>query len=1000
MDTLIVNPMRRLRVRTAALVLLVALALTAAGCERTREDTSILVVITYDPAVYDLDQFRVAGYRVSDSAIAFLPGELPDQPRSSAYTSGRETALVLLPEEVVGQNLIVRVWGMWQGDDVAFGSNTVIPELGIMREVIVDLGDAPECGDGNVHPTEETCDTGIDPGMTGACPQDITDCEDTDVCTADRVEGAGTCLALCFNEVITACAHGDGCCPTGCGPSSDSDCSAICGDGLVGIGETCDTGIPPADPGGCPTTCVSDGNPCSDDTLTSGGSCQAECAYHPIEQFFGGDSCCPPGGDATLDSDCEPICGNGVLEPTESCDITIAAGSAGACPTTCDDSNSCTVDVLFNAGTCEARCVFTPITLFVDADSCCPAGGNNNIDSDCPVTCGNGAVESGEACDTGIPAGTPGSCPDCNDGVPCTADTVVNAGTCQDTCSNVDITGCTDSDGCCPAGCGPGTDNDCLATCGDGVFEPGGGELCDTGITPGQPGACPDVTDCDDVDVCTNDSVVGSGSCQAQCLNNPVVCADGDGCCSPQCNATNDDDCTAVCGNGVVEPSGGELCDTGITAGSPGSCPTACDDVEPCTTDNLLAAGTCTAQCDFVTITAFVDGDQCCPAGGNNNVDNDCPEVCGNGAVESGETCDTAIAVGAAGSCPVAGDCDDSLDCTGDTLVSAGSCDAICVNNDILTCIDGDGCCPAGCDLSNDDDCGNVCGDGSVTGTETCDTAIASGQPGACPVLADCDDSDTCTVDTIIGAGSCQAHCGNAPFGCTNGDGCCPTGCTNNTDDDCPSICGNGMVESRGGELCDTGIAAGSPGACPTLADCNDSDSCTVDTLPQAGTCQALCDNAPITTCNVGVGDGCCPGACTAQTDIDCGGCGNGAVEGTFGEECDDGDSDNLNACSNSCTLNNGKEGDPCLASNDCNGQLFCIDESTYGLSSGYCVGNAVCDPTFANVGCGQKGTCVAAIGGYVAPVCAYRCDVLTDCRWAEGYTCQLVGAGVSACLP
>ena len=994
MDSFAIHLIRRVRLWTTALTLLVACSLAGSGCERTREDTSVLVVITYDPVVYDLDQFRIAGYHAGDSSIAFNPGEVPDQRRSSAFSSGRETALVLLPDEVVGQEVLVRVWGLWQGADVAFGSNTVIPELGIAREVIVDLGDAPDCGDGVVHPTEETCDTGIDPGMAGACPEDASDCDDTDDCTADRVEGAGTCLALCFNDPIVECFHGDGCCPTGCGPSNDSDCSAICGDGLVGIGETCDTGIPPADPGGCPTTCDPDGNPCTDDSLTGGGSCQAECPYNLITQFYGGDGCCPPGGDATLDSDCQPVCGNGVLEPGETCDITIPTGP-GSCPTTCEDNDDCTEDILFDGSTCDARCVHNTQTLFVDSDGCCPVGGNNNIDNDCPVTCGNGAVETGEVCDTGIPAGTPGACPTtCDDTIPCTADTVNNAGTCQDTCTHVVIDTCVHGDGCCPSGCLLSEDNDCTVVCGDGVFEPAEGELCDTGIAAGQPGSCPVLGDCNDLDTCTDDSLAGEGSCQAQCANVPVACANGDGCCSPQCNSTNDDDCSVICGNGVVEPAGGELCDTGIAAGSPGSCPTTCDDGEDCTADTLLAAGTCTAQCDYAPITGFVDNDGCCPAGGNNNVDNDCPVTCGNGAVEAGETCDMGIPAGDAGSCPTAGDCDDSLDCTADTLINAGSCTAGCVNNDITACVDGDGCCPAGCDLGNDDDCSAVCGDGAVTGTETCDTAIASGQPGACPVLADCEDSDTCTVDSIIGDGTCQAHCDNAPVACVNGDGCCPAGCTNNTDDDCPSICGNGLVESRGGEVCDTGIPAGSPGACPALADCDDNDNCTEDTLQQGGTCQALCDNQPITICVAG--DQCCPAGCDPISDSDCGGCGNGIDEPSYGEECDDGNSVNTDGCTNSCTDNIGALGDPCLTIVDCIGSYVCVDESTYSVPGGYCVGNG-CTPGAACAG--NKGVCVATWQGFgTIGVCLNKCEVDTDCRWAEGYLCLEVVAGRLAC--
>ena len=42
----------------------------------------------------------------------------------------------------------------------------------------------------------------------------------------------------------------------------------------------------------------------------------------------------------------------------------------------------------------------------------------------------------------------------------------------------------------------------------------------------------------------------------SETLNGSV---DGDGCCAPGCNATNDSDCTPICGNGVVEA--GETCD-------------------------------------------------------------------------------------------------------------------------------------------------------------------------------------------------------------------------------------------------------------------------------------------------------------------------------------------------------------------------------------------------------------------------------------------------------
>ncbi len=144
------------------------------------------------------------------------------------------------------------------------------------------------------------------------------------------------------------------------------------------------------------------------------------------------------------------------------------------------------------------------------------------------------------------------------------------------------------------------------------------------------------------------------------------------------------------------------------------------------------------------------------------------------------------------------------------------------------------------------------CGNGVVDSGETCDIAIAAGQPGACPVS--CGDGNPCTSGMLVNPGTCTAMCSILPC-----------------------ACGNGVVDT--GETCDTAIPAGQPGACPT--NCTAPDACTTSTLQNAGTCTAQCVNAAITPC-----------------------CGNGVVE--TGEECEP---PNIACCDSACRMI------PCCAS-------------------------------------------------------------------------------------
>jgi MYXO-CTERM domain-containing protein len=294
-------------------------------------------------------------------------------------------------------------------------------------------------------------------------------------------------------------------------------------------------------------------------------------------------------------------CGDGKLDPGEKCDTAIPQGQLGACPTFCNDNNPCTKD--FISGTaCNTACSFVAITTPIHGDGCCPPGASSATDSDCAPACGNGVLDPGEKCDTGIPAGQWGGCPlSCDDQNSCTQDTMVGSG-CNVSCTHTNI---------CPTN-----------KCGDGKVDPG--EWCDTGIPAGQPGSCP--THCNDGNPCTKDTKTGTG-CLVKCSNVPITQPyNGDGCCPPGATSQTDNDCPASCGDGKLDP--GEKCDPGIQTG-PGSCKLDCNDNNPCTHD-FLTGSACNVTCSHNPVGPNPSKkDGCCPPGITQNQDPDCLPPCG-----------------------------------------------------------------------------------------------------------------------------------------------------------------------------------------------------------------------------------------------------------------------------------------------------------------------------------------------------------------------------------
>lgn len=170
---------------------------------------------------------------------------------------------------------------------------------------------------------------------------------------------AGSTEDVDSQDVCTPACESAECGPDGCGGSCGSCsegvcdelsgvCLSNCGDGVLDPGETCD---PEAS---CPVDC-DDGDACTVGTLVGeAASCNAQCSFEAVGACTTGDGCCPAACNANSDGDCEPVCGNGVLEGDELCD---APGAACVSLADCDDDDPCTVDEIIGAPeSCDAQC--------------------------------------------------------------------------------------------------------------------------------------------------------------------------------------------------------------------------------------------------------------------------------------------------------------------------------------------------------------------------------------------------------------------------------------------------------------------------------------------------------------------------------------------------------------------------------------------------------------------------------------------------------------------
>lgn len=391
----------------------------------------------------------------------------------------------------------------------------------------------------------------------------------------------------------------------------------------------------------------------------------------------------------------------------------------------------------------------------------------------------------------------------------------------------------------------------CESTCGDGVVDTF--EECDTD-EPGCSGMCTIFPgwSCSPSGTCTDDCGDGTVDDAAgeQCDDGNVESGDG---CLPNCRIENGWSCmpnqlgTSVClscGNGILE--GDELCDDGNST-----------DLDGCSAECLLEDGW---SCDEYEGRTF------------------CSASCGDGLTVATEECDDGNALDGDGCLPTCHletgwRCDDIPDgCVpvphcgdGLTLYPYESCDLETAGCNSETCfaLPGYVCTSTGC--------ATVCGDSIIAGDETCDDGNPFDFDGC---------SDECQNED-------DAQCGDGRISpaeeCDDGDLMSGDGC----DENC-------KVELADGYLCH-----GVPSQCAVCGDGSVGlgEECDLNAPDQS-------NNFGCTGCEITPGFSCVNTGSVPSTTLTCSeGCGDGILDESSGEECDDGNNINGDKCSDICKI-------------------------------------------------------------------------------------------------
>ncbi|MGB0714807.1 MAG: hypothetical protein ACPGXK_02960 [Phycisphaerae bacterium] len=266
------------------------------------------------------------------------------------------------------------------------------------------------------------------------------------------------------------------------------------------------------------------------------------------------------------------------------------------------------------------------------------------------------------------------------------------------------------------------------------------------------------------------------------------------------------------------------------------------------------------------------------------------------------------------------------------------------------TCDSGDACNPIECDaesntcVASEAPCeeGFVCSVDEETGETTC----------ACDDDADCDDGNACTANVCL-----EGTCGvDAVVVCEDEDmDACTTEACNEETGECEVT---ETVECEGTDVCDPATGECGAPSCESDEDCDDMVNCTTDTCVE-GACEftaVVCEDD---------GDACTTDACDEET----GECASTAVECPDGQECVEGECQDVAECA---TDDDCADGESCVdgacVTPDCTEDADCADGEvcdngtciTACTADEDCADGEVCDTDtgLCETGCSEDADC------------------------------------------